>query len=63
VRMLVTINAVDRRNNTVTFTGPAGNQRTVTLREQKMRDFARRLRSGDQVQVAIVEGISIDVVR
>jgi hypothetical protein len=63
VRMLVTINAVDRRANTVTFTGPAGNQRTVTLRDQKMRDFARRLRAGDQVQVAVVESISIEAVR
>lgn len=63
VRMLVTINAVDRGNNTVTFTGPAGNQRTVTLRDQTMRDFARRLRAGDQVQVAVVEGISIEAVR
>jgi len=63
LRMLVTINAVDRRNNTVTFTGPAGNQRTVALRDQKMRDFARRLRAGDQVQVAVVESISIEAVR
>ena len=63
VRALVTINAVDRRANTVTFTGPQGNQRTVTLRDPKMRDFARRLRSGDQVQVAVVESVTIDVVR
>ncbi|MFC7472942.1 hypothetical protein ACFQS7_01150 [Dankookia sp. GCM10030260] len=63
VRMLVTIDAVDRRANTVTFTGPAGNRRTVTLRDQKMRDFARRLRSGDQVQVAVVESVTVDVVR
>lgn len=63
VRALVTIDEVDRRNNTVSFTGPAGNQRTVTLRDPKMRDFARRLRRGDQVQVAIVESVSIEVVR
>ena len=63
VRMLVTINAVDRRANTVTFTGPQGNQRTVTLRDPKMRDFARRLRRGDKVQVAVVEGITIEAVR
>jgi hypothetical protein len=63
VRMLVTIDAVDRRANTVTFTGPQGNQRTVTLRDPKMRDFARRLRRGDKVQVAVVEGITIEAVR
>ncbi len=63
VRALVTIDAVDRRANTVTFTGPAGNQRTVAVRDQKMRDFVRRLRTGDQVQVAVVEGITIEAVR
>jgi hypothetical protein len=63
VRALVTIDAVDRRANTVTFTDPQGNQRTVTLRDPKMRDFARRLRAGDQVQVAVVESVTIDVVR
>lgn len=63
IRMLVTVNEVDRRRNTATITGPQGNQRTVELRDQRMRDFARRLRPGDQVQVAIVEGVTIDVVR
>ncbi|TDH59309.1 hypothetical protein E2C06_27965 [Dankookia rubra] len=63
LRALVTIDAVDRRANTVTFTGPQGNQRTVALRDPKMRDFARRLRAGDQVQVAVVESVTIDVVR
>jgi len=63
IRVLVTVNDVSRRDNTVTVTGPQGNQRTVEVRDPKLREFARRLRRGDQVQVAIVEGISIEVVR
>ncbi|WP_128080091.1 hypothetical protein [Roseicella frigidaeris] len=62
LRLPVTVNAVDRRNNAVTVTGPQGQTQTVSLRDQKMRDFARRLRPGDRVQVTIVEGISIEVV-
>ncbi|NOG71666.1 hypothetical protein [Roseicella sp. DB1501] len=62
LRLPVTVNAVDRSSNSVTVTGPQGQAQTVTLHDQKMRDFARRLRPGDRVQVTIVEGISIDVV-
>ena len=63
VRALVTINEIDRRNNTVTITGPQGNTRTVEVRSAKMREFVKRLKIGDQVQLAIVEGVTIDVVR
>jgi hypothetical protein len=63
VRALVTVNEIDRRNNTVTITGPQGNMRTVQVRNPRMRDFVRRLRPGDQVQLAIAEGVTIDVVR
>ena len=63
VRALVTVNDIDRRNNTVTITGPQGNTRTVEVRSPKMREFVKRLKVGDQVQLAIAEGVTIDVVR
>jgi hypothetical protein len=63
VRALVTVNEIDRRNNTVTITGPQGNTRTVEVRSPKMREFVKRLKVGDQVQLAIAEGVTVDVVR
>jgi hypothetical protein len=63
VRALVTVKEIDRRNNTVTITGPEGNTRTVEVRNPKMREFVRHLKAGDQVQLAIAEGVTIDVVR
>jgi hypothetical protein len=63
VQLQVTIDAVDRRQNTVTFTGPQGVVRTVAVRDAKMQAFARRLRPGDKVDLTITEGVTVDVVR
>ena len=44
LRVRVRIDSIDTRANTVTFTGPQGNVRTVAVRDAGMRRFIRTLR-------------------
>jgi protein-disulfide isomerase len=62
-RGVVTVESFDRRSNTIVVADDKGVQQSFVLKTQKMRDFARRLRRGDKVDVAIMEAVSIDVVR
>ena len=62
-RGVVTVESFDRRSNTIVVSDDKGVQQSFVLKTQKMRDFARRLRRGDKVDVAIMEAVSIDVVR
>lgn len=59
VRARVTIDAVDARTGTVTFTGPKGIQRRVRPREPEMIAFARGLRRGQQVDIAYGEVVAV----
>jgi hypothetical protein len=61
VRVRVRIDAVDRRNGTVTFTGPNRVTRTVEVRDPAMRDFARGLRPGDEVEIEYLEALAVSV--
>ncbi len=63
VRLRVRIDAVDRGSGTVTFTGPNRAQRIVVLRDPAMLDFARRLRPGDEVDIAYLEAVAFRVER
>jgi hypothetical protein len=61
VFLRVRIEAVDRNSGAVTFTGPNEVTRTIVPREPNMRGFARRLRPGDEVEVAYLEALAISV--
>jgi hypothetical protein len=61
VRMRVHIDAVDVATGRVTFTGPAGGKRTVTAQDPRMREFARNLRPGEQVDLTYSEAIAVNV--
>jgi hypothetical protein len=61
VRVRVAIQSVNAAGTQVTFVGPSGTPRTVTVRDPAMQDFARRLRPGDQVEVAFVEAVVVRV--
>jgi hypothetical protein len=61
VRMRVRIDAVDVATGRVTFTGPAGGTRTVTVQDPRMHEFVRNLRPGEQVDIAYSEAIAVSV--
>ena len=61
IRVRVRIDSVDTRANTVTFTGPQGNARTVAVRDAGMRRFIRTLRQGDEVDITYAEVLTIAV--
>ncbi|MDB5376308.1 MAG: hypothetical protein JWR00_754 [Rubritepida sp.] len=61
VRARVTINAVNQRTGAVTFTGPAGVQRTARPQQREMIDFARSLRPGQQVDIVYGRAVAVRV--
>jgi hypothetical protein len=61
VRTTVTIQSVDKKLNTVTFTRSDGTWRTVTIESPEGREFTKGLKKGDQVEVAYTEALAIEV--
>lgn len=61
VRARVTVDSVNRRTGAVTFTGPAGVQRTVRPQRPDMIAFARGLRPGQQVDIVYGRSIAVRV--
>jgi hypothetical protein len=61
VRVRVTVDAVDTRRNTVTITGPRGNQRLIEVENPRLRAFLRTLRAGNQVDIAYTEAVTLRV--
>nr|WP_314075727.1 hypothetical protein [uncultured Roseococcus sp.] len=61
VRARVTINSVNRRTGAVTFTGPAGEQRTVRPQNPDMAAFARSLRAGQEVDIVYGRSVALRV--
>jgi hypothetical protein len=59
VEVQVHVDAIDRRNHTVTFTGPDGVSHTVELHNPAMIRFARKLHVGDNVQIDYLQSVSI----
>jgi len=57
----VRIDGIDVGRNSVTFTGPGGQQRTVRVQDPGMRRFVRTLHPGDEVDVALIESYSLRV--
>ena len=62
VRVRVKIESLDQQSGgSVTFVGPAGNRRTVQVRDPGMRDFVRQLQPGEEVDIAYAESIAVRV--
>lgn len=61
VKSTVTIDAVDLKNNIVTFTGPQGNVNIVAVKRPQMRDFLKTLKVGDKVDVTFTEAVAVSV--
>lgn len=61
VKSTVTIDAVDLKNNIVTFTGPQGNVNIVAVKRPQMREFLKTLKVGDKVDVTFTEAVAVSV--
>lgn len=61
VKSTVTIDAVDLKNNIVTFTGPQGNVNIVSIKRPQMREFLKTLKAGDKVDVTYTEAVAVSV--
>lgn len=61
VKVTVTIDSVDLKNNIVTFTGPQGNVNIVAVQRPQMREFIKTLKAGDKVDVTYTEAVAVSV--
>jgi len=53
------IEAIDLKKNTVTFRGPEGKTRTVTVKDAKYREMLKEVQVGDVVELTYVEAVAI----
>jgi hypothetical protein len=58
---VVTIEAIDKENNTVKFTAPGGQSRELAVVRPEMQEFVARLNPGDRVQVTYGEALAVSV--
>jgi hypothetical protein len=61
VRETVTIESVDTSFDTVTFKLPNGSTRHYAVETPQGREFIRKLRKGDQVEVTYIEALAVEV--
>lgn len=57
----VTITAIDRNTNAVSFVGPGGLARTVTPRNPEVIAFVQTLRVGEQVDMVYEEALAVSI--
>ena len=61
VTTTVVIEAVDRTDHSITFTGPTGMTRTVTVDDPQAQQFIGKLRKGDEVELTYSEALAVTV--
>ena len=61
VRIRVKVDAIDRKANTATVTGPGGETKTIAVRSPRMRAFLKTVKVGDLVDVTLVEALEMAV--
>ncbi|MCU0886958.1 MAG: hypothetical protein MUC64_02880 [Rubritepida sp.] len=59
IRIRVRITGVQPLRSTVSFLGPRNIPRTVRVRDPELQAFVRRLRVGDEVDIAFMEAIAV----
>ena len=57
----VTINSVDTKTNLVTFAGPDGLVRSITVETPQAKEFIKQLKPGDTVVVSFTEALALSV--
>lgn len=61
VRTTIKVTAVDTKRNTLTFIGPKGMKRTIFVKNEDARAYLKKLKPGDEVEVAYTEALVVDV--
>jgi translation initiation factor IF-1 len=61
VTITARVEAIDLKENTVTFKGPRGKVRTVAVRDSTYKEMLKQLAVGDSVQVDYSEAVAITV--
>jgi Cu/Ag efflux protein CusF len=61
VKATVIIESVDAKSNTVSFTGPQGMLRTITVQNPDAQAFIKKLKKGDEVEITYTEAVAISV--
>ena len=62
VRLVVRIVSYDADSNLVAFSAPDGFVHSVVIQEPEIREFARGLKAGDEVEVTFTEALAVAVV-
>jgi len=62
VKATVKIESVNRDGSAVTFTGPRG-RRSVQILDPSLRDYVKKLRAGDDVEVTYKEALAVALER
>lgn len=60
-RTTVTIESIDRKTHTVTFTGEDGMTRAIPVQTEEGREFVKKLKPGDRVQITYAEAVAVRV--
>jgi Cu/Ag efflux protein CusF len=58
----VKIESYDTATDTVVFVNSGGVRHTIAVQAQNMKEFARTLKPGDEVELTYVEGVAVEVV-
>jgi len=61
VTTTVVIESVDKKTSTVSFRGPQGMLRTITVQDPDAQAFVKKLKMGDQVEMTYTEAVAIAV--
>lgn len=57
----VEVISTDAENNTITFKGPKGQERTVRIEDPKMQQLAAGLEQGDKVQITYRQAVAAEL--
>ncbi len=57
----VTIQNVDPEKNVLTFVGPKGQVRTITVKKPELQTYLKKLKPGDVVDVTYDEALAVEV--
>lgn len=61
VTTTIVIEEVDRPAHALTFTGPSGMTRTVSVQDPRAQEFIGTLKPGDEVQLTYLEALAVTV--
>jgi hypothetical protein len=61
VTSTVVIHSVDKKNNSVMFSGPDGLVRSVPIKRPEAQKFVKTLKQGDQVELTYTEALAVSI--